>query len=98
MAFNLRLPSLLAKMRWKLKIREKERVEDPHFTIIRGTTTWRVGLRDGRFLDGGGWKEMPEDLREFVRANWGRLRAAWDGMYPHNSVRGGEAGDDDQDA
>ena len=95
MAFNLKLPSLLAKMRWKLKIRDKERVEDPHFTIICKTTAWRVGLRDGRFLDGGSWKDMPEDLRTVVQANWGRLRAAWDRIYPHNPVSGGEAGHDD---
>src|SRR5258708_5376389 len=58
MAFNLKLPAVLAKMRWKVKIRDKERVEDPHCTIIHGTTTWRVCLRDGRFMDGGGWKDM----------------------------------------
>jgi hypothetical protein len=98
MAFNLKLPRLLARMRWKVKIRDKERVEDPHFTIIRGTTTWRVGLRDGRFLDGGSWKDMPEDLQALVQANWGRLRVAWDRMYPHNPVSGGEAGHDDKDA
>ena len=95
MAFNLRLPSLLAKMRWKVKIRDKERVEDPHFTIIRGTTAWRVGLRDGRFLDGVSWKDMPEGLQAFVQANWEQLRAGRDGMYPHNPVSGGEAGHDD---
>jgi hypothetical protein len=86
MAFNLRLPRVLAKMRWKVKIRDKERVEDPHLTIIRGTMVWRVCLRDGRFMDGGSWRDMPNGLQEIVRANWGRLCVAWDGMYPQNPV------------
>ncbi len=93
MAFNLKLPSLLAKMRWKVKIRDKERVEDPHFTIIHRTTVWRICLRDGRFMDGGSWKDMPDELREVVKRHWAQLRSAWDEMYPHNPVRGGE--DDD---
>ena len=91
MAFNLKLPSILAKMRWKVTIRDKERVEDPHFTIIHRTTVWRIGLRDGRFMDGGSWKDMPDELREIVRKRWAQLHAAWDEMYPHNPVRGDEA-------
>jgi len=51
MAFNLKLSRVLTQMRWKVKIRDKERVEDPHFTIIHGTVVWRVCLRDGRFMD-----------------------------------------------
>ena len=96
MAFSLRLPRLLAKMRWKVKIRDRERVEDPHITIIHGTQVWRVCLRDGRFMDGGSWKDMPDGLQEAVRDNWERLRTAWDGMYPHNLVRGDEGCDEDQ--
>lgn len=88
MAFNLRLPALLAKMLWKVKIRDKERVEPPHITIIHKTQTWRVCLRDGRFMDGGSWKNMPDGLEQAVRANWQRLCDAWDAMYPHNPVHG----------
>jgi hypothetical protein len=97
MAFTLILPRLLAKMRWKVKIRDRERVEDPHLTIVRGTMVWRVGLRDGRFLDGGSWKDMPKGLQAVVEANWQQLCAEWDRMYPHNPVRGDE-GNDDEDA
>jgi hypothetical protein len=95
MAFNLRLPRLLAKMRWKVKIRDRERVEDPHISIIRGTQVWRVCLRDGRFMDGGSWKDLPDSLQEVVRDNWALLCAAWDEMYPHNAVQGNEDGDED---
>ena len=94
MPFTLRLPKSLAKMRWKVKIRDKERVEDPHVTIIRGANVYRVCLRDERFMDGGSWKDIPEALQEIVRANWERLRTAWDRMYPHNPVGGSERGDD----
>jgi len=94
MAFNLRLPALLAKMRWKVKIRDKERVEDPHITIIRGTRVWRVCLRDGRFMDGGSWKDMPAGLQEVVRQHWEQLCATWDQMYPLNPISGDE--DDDE--
>jgi hypothetical protein len=94
MAFNLRLPALLARIRWKVKIRDKERAEDPHITIIRGTKVWRVCLRDGRFMDGGSWKDMPAGLQEVVREHWQQLCAAWAQMYPHNPIRTDE-GDDD---
>jgi len=94
MAFNLRLPALLAKMRWKVKIRDKERVEDPHITIIRGTSVWRVCLRDGRFMDGGSWKDMPDSLRQVIQEHWRRLCNAWDRMYPQNPIQG-EEGDND---
>jgi hypothetical protein len=98
MAFNLRLPRVLAKMRWKVKIRDRERVEDPHLSIIRGTMVWRVCLRDGRFMDGGSWKDMPDRLQEIVRENWAQLCLAWDAMYPGNPVHGNEGGDEDQSA
>jgi hypothetical protein len=95
MAFNLKLPRLLASMRWKVKIRDKERVEDPHVTIIHKTEVWRVCLRDGRFMDGGSWRDMPDGLEEVVRASWGRLCAAWDRMYPNNPVQGDDGDNDD---
>jgi hypothetical protein len=97
MAFNLRLSPALAKMQWKVKIRDKERVEDPHLTIIHKTKTWRVCLRDGRFMDGGSWKDVPGSLRTIVQNSWEQLCVAWDEMYPNNPVRGNE-GDDDDDA
>jgi hypothetical protein len=96
MPFDLRLPRRLAKMRWKVKIRDKERVEDPHLTIIHGTMVWRVCLRDGRFMDDGSWKDMPDDLQEVVMKNWEMIRLAWDRMYPHNPVQRGEGDDENQ--
>lgn len=86
MAFDLPLPRKLAKAGWKVKIRDKERLEQPHLTIIRGTQAWRVGLRSHAFLDGGKWKDFPKELQEEIESNWDVLAAEWDRMYPHNPV------------
>ena len=59
MAFDFPLPKRLAKAGWKVKIRDKERLEEPHVTIIKGTNCWRFGLRSRAFLDAGGkWKDL----------------------------------------
>ncbi len=83
-------------MRWKVKIRDNERVEDPHLSIIRGTTVWRVCLRDGRFMDGGSWKDMPAGLEQAITANWQHLCEAWDRMYPDNPVKRDDQEDEDE--
>lgn len=99
MAFDLPLPRQLAKAGWKVKIRDKERLEEPHFTIIRGTDCWRFGLRSKTFLDGGRWKDFPDRLREIIeaKASWERLCREWDRIYPNNPVAGEEDEDDDDD-
>ena len=85
MAFNLPLPRQLAKAGWKVKIRDKERLEEPHFTIIKSTDCWRFGLRTKTFLDGGRWKDLPDLLREVIEGSWERLGAALPGMGQHVS-------------
>ena len=86
MAFDLPLSRRLAKAGWKVKIRDKERLEEPHLTIIRGTRSWRIGLRSGAFLDEGKWKDFPDELREAIEQNWNPLSREWDAMNPHNPV------------
>jgi hypothetical protein len=90
------LPNRLAKAGWKVKVRDKERLEQPHLTIIRRARAWRVGLRDGRFLDAGRWKDFPDAIREAIERNWDRLCQEWDAMYPHNPVRGQEEATNDE--
>jgi hypothetical protein len=89
MPFELELPSSLRKQRWKVKIRERERVEPPHVTIIRNALAWRFDLRDLVFLDKD---PPPRDVSravvDRVVANIDELRAAWDRMYPENPVGG----------
>jgi hypothetical protein len=95
--FQPKLPRQLAKAGWKVKIRDKERLEEPHLTIIWGTKSWRYGLRSRTFLDEVRWKDFPKELREAIEKSWGRLCAEWDAMYPHNRVSAQEEENDEND-
>ena len=95
MPFNLILSRALAKAGWKVKIRDQERLEEPHVTVIRGTGAWRIGLRNRGFLDAGKWKEFPHALRRAIEENWEVLSKEWDALYPNNPV--GSAGEDAND-
>jgi hypothetical protein len=94
MAFSLRLSPRWSTQRWKVKIRDKERLEPPHVSLTRGLRTWRLGLRSGSFLDKEpDPAEVPIGLVEQVRASLDELRTAWDAMYPENPV---ESNHDDE--
>lgn len=99
MAFSLDLPDPLGSEGWKVKIRDKERLEPPHVTIFHKRRTWRLGLRDGEFLvpPGGNWKEIDARLRAVieVQENWQRLREEWDRANPTNPVSSAEEDDDE---
>jgi hypothetical protein len=87
MSFNLTLPNELKKEGWKVKIRDKERAEPPHVSIIKGLKTWRWGLRDQQFLDRNPHhREISEELLKYITANQRTLTTEWDKMYPHNPV------------
>ena len=87
MPFSLPLPRHLKKQGWKAKIRDKERLEPPHVSLLRKTETWRIDLRRDRFLDRKpSPKEVPDALRRLISQNLPRLRHAWDEMYPENPV------------
>jgi hypothetical protein len=87
MAFSLPLARRWSAQRWKVKIRDRERLEPPHVSILRGLKTWRLGLRSREFLDEKpDPDEVPAALLEEVMAKWNELRAAWDAMYPGNPV------------
>ena len=89
MPFDLPLPTALRKARWKVRIREKERREPPHVTILRGTQAWRINLRTGEFMD---QEPDPADVPEALiahitgEANWEVLCDEWDRKYPTNPV------------
>jgi hypothetical protein len=95
MPFELRFAKNLKRQGWKVKIREKERLEPPHVTILRGTSEWRVGLRDGEFLipPGGSWAEIDDEVRAAIEKNWTNLQEAWDEKYPTNPISSEEAND-----
>ena len=90
MPYDLELPKRWKKAGWKVKIQENETFEDPHVTIMRGLLRFRLGLRDGRFLEppGGSWDAVPDDVKAAILAHWAELRAAWDAKYPLNPIGG----------
>ena len=87
MPFNLELPDEIARQGWKVKIRDRERVEPPHVTIIRGLEAWRFGLRTMTFMDAQpDPRRVPTSLQTFVNEQMHVLRTEWDRMYPENPV------------
>jgi len=85
--FELSLPAAMSNGGWKVKIRDKERNEPPHVTIISGTRAWRWGLREQNWLDKEPpGREVPADVVAFVKANLAELISAWDSKYPENPV------------
>jgi hypothetical protein len=94
MAFRLPLSRHLSRQ-WAVKIRDWERVEPPHVTILRRGRAWRWDLRSGEFMDTvPDPSDVPAAVLKVITANWERLRAAWDEMYPENPVDSKE--DDDE--
>jgi hypothetical protein len=94
MAFQLPLPKRLQRQ-WTVKIRDRERVEPPHVTILRRTQAWRLDLRTGDFLDREpDPDEVPEALLAAILRHWALLCDRWDEMYPENPVTSEENDDE----
>jgi len=88
MAYALPLDEGIRKAGWKVKIRDKERLEPPHVTILFKTTAWRLCLRTKEFLDeGGSWKQIDSEVRRAIEAQWKVLCEAWDTLCPRNPVQ-----------
>jgi hypothetical protein len=95
MARAFELPAQLTAALWKLRIRDKERTEPPHVSVLRGTQCWRWGLREHSFLDAKpSPNDVPKALVEHLESIHSQMCAAWDEMYPHNPVT---SQDDDDD-
>jgi len=92
MPFDLPLPRKLKAEGWKVKIRENERVEPPHVTIVHKTEIWRLGLRDKRLLvpPGGRIKDIDPAVRQLIEEHWEELIEAWDAKYPEDPVSSAE--------
>ena len=99
MPFNLPSPRRLRAEGWKVKIREKERVEPPHVTVIHKADEWRLGLRDAQLLmpPGGRIKDIDSAVMQIIEEHWQQLIEAWDAKYPENPVSSAEDGDDTND-
>lgn len=95
MARAFDLPAQLAAALWKLKIRDRERTEPPHVSVLKGTQCWRWGLRERAFLDTKPPPgEVPKALVEHLAGIHDEMCAAWDEMYPHNPVTSQDNDDD----
>jgi len=96
MSYSLPLPKMFKQ--WKVKIRDRERVEPPHVTVLRKTEAWRIDLRTGRFMDAEPPPEdVPEALVKFIMANWRALQEQWDAMYPKNPTGSGVEDEEESD-
>jgi 2'-5' RNA ligase len=81
------LPPHLQQQGWKVKIRDRERVEPPHVTVIRRRDSWRYGLREKEFLDNRpDPRNVPDELLVEIEQQIDTLRQQWDEMYPENPV------------
>jgi len=91
-SYTLPLPPRLKIEGWKVKIRNWERVETPHATILRYTQEWRFDLRTGDFLEPpkANKNDIPKDLWIVLRNNLDLLTREWDARYPENPVGGNE--------
>ena len=99
MPFDVRLPKKLKAEGWKVKIREKERVEPPHVTIMHKAEEWRLGLRDRQLLvpPGGRIRDIDPEVMEIIDGYWERLIQAWDEKYPENPVSSAEEEEDEDE-
>lgn len=80
-------PDPLRQRGWRIRIRDKERVEPPHVTILFKTQAWRFGLREKQFLDREpDPRDVPTQLVDHLTELLPALVAAWDELYPDNMV------------
>lgn len=87
MAVRFEVPEPFNSQRWQIKIRDKERTEPPHVSILFRRQTWRVGIRDGQLLDRQpSPRLLPRALLDHVRANLSTYGPVWDAHYSENLV------------
>jgi hypothetical protein len=96
MPFVVPLSRRLKAEGWKVKIREKERVEPPHVTIMHRAEEWRLGLREKQLLvpPGGRIRDIDPAVMQIIEEYWERLIEAWDAKYPENPVSSVEDAED----
>ncbi|HEX8359460.1 MAG TPA: hypothetical protein VF613_05110 [Longimicrobium sp.] len=78
---------MIAQQGWKIKIRDRERNEPPHVTILHRTRVWRYGLRELEFLDREPpSREVPDEVIGEIHARLYECRRVWGQMSPENPV------------
>jgi hypothetical protein len=87
MPYELNIKEPYTSQGWKVKIREKERLEPPHATVIKGSKSWRWDLRKNKFMDlNPSSKEVPKGVVEKLKEKSAELIKQWDLKYPENKV------------
>lgn len=72
---------------WKLKIRDRERIEPPHVSVLWKTEAWRFGLREKEFLDRQpDPRRVPDEIVGHLHQNIRVYVDAWNMTYPDNPV------------
>jgi len=90
MVYELRMPTTLRNRGWKVKIRNLERTEDPHVTILWKTKAWRYNIRNPGFMDREpDPSDVPLGVVKHIRENLDGLRKQWDKKHPENPVESG---------
>lgn len=91
MVYELPMPKSLKERGWKVKIRNLERTEDPHVTVLWKTTAWRYNIRNPGFTDREpDPRDVPPEVVEQIRVCLDKLRHEWDTKHPENTVQSGE--------
>ena len=92
MAQSFTVPEPWAARGWRFKIRDKERVEPPHVTVIYKTRSWRFGLRERAFLDAEPpARDVPMALVRELENRGDEFTIEWNRMYPMNPVKSNES-------
>lgn len=92
MAQSFTVPEPWAARGWRFKIRDKERVEPPHVTVLHRTRSWRFGLRERAFLDDEPpGRDVPKSLIRELESRVDEFAAVWDRLYPKNPVKSNES-------
>ncbi len=88
MPYEMPLPKKWAKARWKVKIFDGELLfEEPHITIVRGKTFWRISLRSRKFMDRSPpAADVPRELLDIISESWGNLAIEWNRRHAANPV------------
>ncbi len=81
MPYSLSLTAVLRKAGWQVKIYDAEGPEEPHVSIFRRGRKWRISLRNGKFLNGGKWSEIDDDVKAAIMKEWEKLRSEWDKLH-----------------
>jgi len=95
MAQSFTVPEPWAARGWHFKIRDRERVEPPHVTVLYRTRSWRFGLRESAFLDDEPpARDVPRALVRELEKRVDEFAAEWDRLYPMNPVKSNESDDE----